>query len=177
MLVLMLWNQWNKKLRQVVVDTYWLWMFWKCLILMQWWYWKLLDMGIISMTFLRNPLIVMSCKFTCFFMNLLKLIKTFIGGCMVTCLFVSIWHLWQIYFYVVNVSINNFEFKTYFFCYNDFHSFVNFKERYKILNFTYEYCLSYNVLDVITYCSFLYVSIMTIMLLFCFDVFECILIM
>jgi hypothetical protein len=98
MLVLMLWNQWNRKLKQVVVDAYCLWMFCKCLILMWWWYWKLLDMGIISMTFLRNPSNVMSCRFTCFLMNLLKLIKTFLGGCMVTCLFVSIWHLWWIYF-------------------------------------------------------------------------------
>jgi hypothetical protein len=33
MFVLVLWNMWDKRLTQVIIDIYWLWMFWKCLIL------------------------------------------------------------------------------------------------------------------------------------------------
>jgi hypothetical protein len=45
-------------------------------------------------------------------MNLLKLIKAFIGGCIVT-FFLHPFGIYDRYiFYVVNASINNFEFKT-----------------------------------------------------------------
>jgi hypothetical protein len=31
--VLVLWSLWDKKLGQLTIDIYWLWMFWRCLIL------------------------------------------------------------------------------------------------------------------------------------------------
>ncbi len=48
-----------------------------------WWYWKLLDMGYIGMTFLGRFSNIMSYKRTCFLMILFKLIKILIGGCII----------------------------------------------------------------------------------------------
>jgi hypothetical protein len=46
---------------------------------MWWLYWKLLDMGIIGMTFLRRPFSFMLCNFISSSMKSLKLIKNFMG--------------------------------------------------------------------------------------------------
>ncbi len=50
---------------------------------MWWWYWKFINMGIISMTFLGRPSSSMFCNFMFFSMKSLKLTKTFMGGCIV----------------------------------------------------------------------------------------------
>jgi hypothetical protein len=65
---------------------------------MWWWYWKFLDMGIIAMTFLGRPYSFMFCKFMFFSIKSLKLIKTFMGGCIVTFFCIHFKNMWRIYF-------------------------------------------------------------------------------
>jgi len=60
---------------------------------MWWWYWKFLDMGIIGMTFWRKHFNFMFCNFMFFSMKSLKLIKTFIVGCIVRFLCIHSKHM------------------------------------------------------------------------------------
>jgi len=63
-------------------------------------------MGTIGMTFFESPSSVLYCKFTCFFVNSLKLIQTFIKGCMVTSSCIHLAYVKDIIFlFVLYVSI------------------------------------------------------------------------
>jgi hypothetical protein len=47
---------------------------------LKWWYWKILVMGAIGITFLNWPLRFMSYNISCLCMNSSKSIKTLMGG-------------------------------------------------------------------------------------------------
>jgi hypothetical protein len=47
-------------------------------------------MGIVGMTFLGRPFSFMFCNFMFFFMKSLKLINTFMGGCIVTSFYINV---------------------------------------------------------------------------------------
>jgi hypothetical protein len=88
-----------------------------------------------------------------FSMKSLKLTKTFMWGCIATSFCIHSKSTKDIFFMHLTLpfTIPNLGF---FFCYNDFHSFIDFKERYQTLNFTCGHCLLYNVFDIITYWTF-----------------------
>ncbi len=85
MFIFVLWSIWNKKLGQLVIDIYWLWMFWRCLIPIHDG-----DIGnsllwvLLVWHFYKRPSSFMFCNFMFFSMKSLKLTKTFMGGCTVT---------------------------------------------------------------------------------------------